>query len=315
MTKVLITGATGFVGRAVLRRMHGDGFTVTAASRREAFDLPKHVTRCVISGLCSDTDWSAALCGQDVVVHCAARVHVMQEFETDPLDAFRSVNVHGTINLARQAVVAGIRRFLFISSIGVNGAQTLNAPFTAADEPQPHSPYASSKYEAEIELNKLSMETGLEVVIIRPPLVYGLDAPGNFGALIRWLLRGVPLPLGSIENRRSYVALDNLVDLVVTCSRHPAAAGQIFMVSDGEDVSTTQLLHRTAHVMGKPAWLIPVPAGLLQLGATLLGKRDVAQRLCGSLQVDISKTRQVLGWSPPLTLDQGLKKAVEGLKL
>ena len=159
------------------------------------------------------------------------------------------------------------------------------------------------------------METGLDVVIIRPPLVYGLNAPGNFGELIRWMLRGVPLPLGSIENRRSYVALDNLVDLLITCLKHPAAAGQTFLVSDGEDVSTTELLRRTAQAMGKPARLLPVSAALLQMGAALLGKGDVVQRLCGSLQVDISKTRQLLGWSPPLTLDQGLKKAVEGLKL
>ncbi|CDS53583.1 UDP-glucose 4-epimerase [Polaromonas sp. CG9_12] len=230
------------------------------------------------------------------------------------MDAFRKVNMRGTLNLARQAAAADVRRFVFVSSIGVNGAETFQQPFDAQDRAAPHSPYALSKYEAELGLQALAAETDMEVVIIRPPLVYGPGAPGNFGSLMRWLQRGIPLPLGAIHNLRSLVALDNLVDLIVTCITHPAAANQTFLVSDGEDVSTTELLHRMGQAMGCPARLIPVPTGVLKAAAALLGKRDMAQRLCGSLQVDIQKTRQLLGWNPPLTLDQGLKKAAQGFR-
>jgi len=242
-------------------------------------------------------------------VHCAARVHVMADTAANPLAEFRRVNVQGTLNLARQAAAAGVRRFAFVSSIGVNGAETFGLPFSAQDVAAPHSPYAVSKYEAELGLQALAAETGMEVVIIRPPLVYGLGAPGNFGSLIRWLRRGVPLPLGAIHNQRSLVSLDNLVDLIVTCLTHPAAINQTFLVSDGEDVSTTELLRRMGQALGRPARLVPVPVSWLKLAAKLVGKPDVAQRLCGSLQVDIEKTRRLLGWTPPLSLDQGLKRA------
>jgi UDP-glucose 4-epimerase len=261
------------------------------------------------------TDWSVALGGILVVVHCAARVHVMADTAANPLEEFRRVNVQGTLNLARQAAAAGVRRFVIVSSIGVNGAETFQRPFTAHDEAAPHSPYAASKYEAELGLQALAAETGLEVVIIRPPLVYGPGAPGNFGSLMRWLKRGVPLPLGAIHNQRSLVALDNLVDLLVTCITHPAAANQTFLVSDGEDVSTTELLRRMGEAMGRPARLLPVPVSLLKLAAIVVGKPDVAQRLCGSLQVDISKTRQLLSWTPPLSLDEGLRRAAAGHEL
>ncbi|WP_029526176.1 UDP-glucose 4-epimerase family protein [Polaromonas glacialis] len=315
MNKVLVTGATGFVGRGVLERLSWGEFLTTAAVRYEGIEASPVLKTFRIKGLQSDTDWSCALSGQDTVVHCAARVHVMNENAPDPLVAFREVNFHGTLNLARQAAAAGVHRFVFISSIGVNGGETFQHPFSAEDVPMPHSPYAVSKYEAELALQALAAETGLEVVIIRPPLVYGAGAPGNFGSLMRWLQRGVPLPLGAIRNRRSLVALNNLADLIVTCITHPAAAGQTFLVSDGEDVSTTELLRRMGQAMGHPARLVPVPANWLTLAATVLGKRDMAQRLCGSLQVDIQKTRHLLGWQPPITLDQGLKKTVEGLAL
>lgn len=274
--------------------------------------MPANVKCVQVIGLTPDTDWGPNLVNVDIVIHLAARAHIMRDTAIDPLAEFRKVNSQGTLNLARQAAAMGVRRFVFVSSIGVNGAESFDQPFTADDKVAPHSPYAISKFEAEQALQVLAIETGMEVVIIRPPLVYGPDAPGNFGSLMRWLKQGIPLPLGAIHNLRSLVALDNLVDLIATCITHPAAANQNFLVSDGEDVSTTELLRRMGQAMGCPARLIPVPAGVLKAAAALLGKHDMAQRLCGSLQVDIQKTRQLLGWNPPLTLDQGLKKAAQG---
>ncbi len=235
----------------------------------------------------------------------------MNESASDPLAEFRRVNVDGTLHLARQAAVAGVQRFVFVSSIGVNGAETFHAPFTAEDIPDPRSPYAVSKYEAEIGLQRIAQETGLQVVVIRPPLVVGPNAPGNLNMLLKAVYRGVPLPLGAIYNKRSLVALDNLVDLIVTCLHHHAAANQTFVVSDGEDLSTTELQRRTAAALGRPLHLIPVPATILRTAARLIGKTDMAQQLCGSLQVDMSKTRQVLDWSPPTTVDQALRKTAQ----
>ena len=233
----------------------------------------------------------------------------MADTAADPLAEFRRVNVQGTLNLARQSAVVGVGRFVFISSIKVNGEATqLERPFTADDAPAPIDAYGVSKMEAEQGLREIALQTGMEVVIIRPPLVYGPGVKANFAALMRWLRYGVPLPLGAIPNRRSLVSLDNLVDLILTCLTHPAAANQTFLVSDGEDVSTTELLRRTGQALGRPARLIPVPASWLKLAAAMVGKPDVAQRLCESLQVDIEKTRRLLGWSPLISLDQGLKQ-------
>ena len=310
--RVRVTGANGFVGRALCVEASVRGFVVRGMTR-SACHLPGDTESLVVGSLDERTDWRAALTGADIVIHLAARVHVMQDTATDPLVEFRRVNVQGTLNLARQAAAAGVRRFVFVSSIKVNGESTeLVRPFTANDEPAPLDPYGISKMEAEQGLRKIAAETGMEVVIIRPPLVYGPGVKANFQAMMRWLARGVPLPLGAINNRRSMVALDNLVDLLVTCIDHPAAANQTFLVSDGEDLSTTQLLRRMGQALGKPARLLPVPSALLKLGAALVGRPAVAQRLCGSLQVDISKTRQILGWTPPLSVDEGLKKAAEG---
>jgi nucleoside-diphosphate-sugar epimerase len=313
---ILVSGSNGFVGSALVRSLAKEYMAecVVAASRRTQMTWPGAVNSVQVGDLLPITDWTAALKGVNAVVHCAARVHVIQDEATDPLAAYRSVNVEGTLNLARQAAAAGVRRFVFVSSIKVNGEATQPGhPFKADEAPAPSDPYGVSKLEAEQTLRALEAETGMEVVIVRPPLVYGPGVKANFASMMRWVERGVPLPLGAIHNARSMVALDNLVDLLMVCIKHPSAAGQTFLVSDGEDVSTTELLRRTAQAMGKKSLLVPVPAAVLELGAAFLGKRAVAQRLCGSLQVDIEKTRSLLNWTPPLTLDQGLSKAVEGM--
>ena len=313
---ILVTGATGFIGKAVLERLLAEDQArcVVVAARRGGQQWPEKVLPRVTGDLEPATDWSVALKDVSAVVHCVARVHMMDDTATDPLAEFRRINVQGTLNLARQAAAAGVRRFIFISSIKVNGEATqLGAPFSADDISSPLDPYGVSKMEAEQGLREISTQTDMEVVIIRPPLVYGPGVKANFASMMRWLKRGIPLPLGAIHNQRSLVALDNLVDLIVTCLTHPAAANQTFLVSDGEDVSTTELLRRMGQAMGRPARLIPVPASWLKLAAAMVGRRDMAQRLCGSLQVDIEKTRRLLGWTPPLSLDEGLKKAAEGL--
>ena len=315
--KALVTGASGFVGRAVLLRLNGmSGVTAIGSVRAAAMFADTGAPLAKVGELSAHTDWSGALAGVQAVVHTAARVHVMLEAAANPLAEFRRVNVQGTLNLARQAVAAGVRRFVFVSSIKVNGEATqLGRPFTAGDAPAPLDAYGVSKMEAEQGLRGVAAQTGMEVVIIRPPLVYGPGVKANFAAMMRWLRRGVPLPLGAIHNQRSLVALDNLVDLIVTCLTHPAAGNQTFLVSDGEDVSTTELLRRMGQALDRPARLLPVPADWLKLAAAMVGKRDVARRLCGSLQVDIEMTQRLLGWTPPLSLDEGLKKAAEGLRV
>lgn len=306
-SKVLVTGANGFLGSSLCTTLQQTDYEVIEVVRRS----PKK-NQFSIGELSGFTGPISALHGCDVVVHCAARVHVLREESLNPLDAFSVVNVHGTLNLAHQAVDAGVRRFVYVSSVGVNGAETFSSAFREVDIPAPHSPYALSKYEAEISLRELASKTGLDFVIIRPPLIYGPSAPGNFGSLIQWLSCGVPLPLGAIDNRRSYVSLDNLIDLILTCIRHPAAANQTFLVSDGEDLSTTDLLRRMGQALGRPARLLPVSTALLKFGAAMVGKPELAQRLCGNLQIDVSKARQLLGWTPPLSVDEGLKKTAEG---
>lgn len=304
---VLLTGASGFVGKAVLEALLAQQYSVIAALRNVPADLDPRVVASRFEALDGSTDWTAALAGVRTVIHSAARVHVMNDTEMDPLAAFRKVNVEGTLNLARQAARAGARRFVFISSIKVNGEGTVKGrPYGADDTPAPADPYGVSKMEAEQALRSLAREVGLEVVIVRPVLVYGPGVKANFLAMMRWLDKGVPLPFGAIDNRRSLVALGNLVDLVVTCVAHPAAANQTFLVSDGEDLSTSGLLRRMARALDKPARLLPVPCRVLELGAGLLGKRSLSQRLCGSLQVDIEKTRSLLGWKPPISVDDAL---------
>lgn len=307
---ILITGATGFIGRALLARAVLDPtLKLRAAVRRPVSELFPGVEVAFVGDLASSTNWKEAVKEVEIVVHTAARVHIMRESAANPLLEFRRTNVAGTLNLAWQAAEAGVRRFIFISSIKVNGETTLpNRPYKADDIPAPVDPYGISKCEAEQELLQLAKKTGMEVVIIRPVLVYGPGVKANFLSLMRWLYRGVPLPLGAIYNRRSLVSLDNLVDLIMTCLHHPAAANQIFLVSDGEDLSTTALLQRMALALEKPARLISVPSSMLRTALRILGKKDVAQRLCVSLQVDIRKTRHLLGWAPPISVDAALKK-------
>jgi len=312
--KVLVTGGAGFVAKAVLERLFSDPiFNVVYVTRKPLEASLSTPAALSVGDINGDTNWFNALQNTQMVLHLAARAHILSDKSSNPLAAFRQVNVEGTLNLAYQAAESGVKRFIFISSIGVNG--NINArPFSENDALNPAEPYAVSKYEAEIGLQEIAKSTGMEVVIIRPPLVYGPNAPGNLGSLLKWVNKSIPLPLGAIHNQRSLVALDNLVDFIVTCIDHPAAANQTFLVSDGEDLSTSELLQRVGHAMGKPARLFPVPTRLLNLGAALLGKKAMAQRLCGSLQVDISKARRLLGWNPPISVDEGLRRAVQGFK-
>ncbi len=306
--KILITGASGFLGRRLLRTLSSQDVKLTVAHRHELneIDVPQYIVG-ELSGL---TDWSEAVARQDVVIHAAARAHLIGADAKNCAADYQRVNVSGTLKLALQAAQAGVSRFIFISSIGVNG-NVSKRPFSADEHPHPAEPYARSKWQAEQGLWQIQKQTGMEVVIIRPPLVYGPAAPGNFGSLIRWIEQGVPLPLGAINNKRSLVGIDNLVDLIIRCIDHPAAANQVFLAGDGADLSTTELLSGVGKAMGKPARLIKVPAGVLQLGATLLGKKAMAQRLLGSLQVDISKTCEILDWTPPYTVEEGLRRCFE----
>lgn len=295
MNSVSITGGTGFVGCGLIERLKRTNSEVAQLSRKMHLNgVPEWRIEKKI----------------DVVIHTAARVHVMNEMASDPLVAFRKANVEGTLNLARQAAEAGVKRFVFISSIKVNGESTMDKPFTSYDVPAPCDPYGVSKMEAEKALLALSQETELEVVIVRPPLVYGPGVRANFLRLMQLVKMGVPLPLGAIHNRRSMVALDNLVDLLITCTHHPAASGRTFMVSDDNDVSIAELLRMLASAMGKRSILMPVPAGIIGGTAALLGKSAVASRLLGSLQVDINHTKSTLGWKPVITMQESLNKTV-----
>jgi len=315
-TSLAVTGATGFVGSALVQRCVAlappdRASSVLAITRQRPANLVAGACYAQVGHSYGDTDWQAVLAGKDVLVHTAARVHVMSDTATDPLTEFRRVNVFATLQLAREAAAVGVKRLVFISSVKVNGEATLpGQPFTADDIPAPLDPYGISKMEAEQGLRQIAADTGMEVVIIRPPLVYGPGVKANFAALMRAVQRGWPLPLGAVHNQRSLVALDNLVDFIVTCITHPQAANQTFLVSDGQDLSTTELVRGMARAAGVPARLLPVPVWAFQAGATLLGKGDAVQRLCGNLQVDISKARTLLGWHPPVSVAEGLRRAI-----
>jgi UDP-glucose 4-epimerase len=274
--------------------------------------LPPEVMREVVDDLLDSRAVRRAVAGMNSIVHLAARTHVTLDRALDPLAEFRRVNVAGTLSLARLAAEAGVRRLVFISSIKVNGDHTQpGQPYTAEDMPAPTDPYGISKHEAEKGLREFTQDTGLELVIIRPVLVYGPGVKANFRSMMDWICRGLPLPLGAIPNKRSLVAWSNLIDLTITCLSHPAAIGETFLVSDGEDLSTTTLLRRTAKALGRPARLLPIPAAFLSAGADLVGKAASAQRLFGSLQVDIGKTRRLLGWHPPMGVDEALAQTAK----
>lgn len=311
--KLLITGANGFVGKSLIVGLRHTGHEVFSAVRGLNVNLQKSNIFSV-GNIGATTNWNDALDHVDTVIHLAARVHIMSDFAADPLSEFRSVNTEGSINLARQAVKAGVKRFIFVSSIKVNGEFTqVNKPFTASDVPSPQDAYSISKCEAEQGLLKLAEETGLEVVIIRPPLIYGNGVKANFASMMRAVKSCVPLPFGAINNKRSFVYVGNLISLILRCIDHPSAANQVFLVSDGNDLSTTELLKVCAQSLGVKARLLPVPQCFLEFAAKVLGKRDLAQRLCGNLQVDITKTRQLLGWEPQFTIGDGLKEVALAL--
>ena len=313
MSVILVTGANGFIGRYLCNSLERNDYEVHAAIRGASYknELNNH-KKFVVGNIGHETRWEAALRDVDCVIHLAARVHVMNDDAQDPLEEFRRTNVAGTLNLARQAAAANVKRFIFLSSIKVNGEHTvLNKPYRAEDIPAPIDPYGITKYETEQKLHDLARKTDMEVVIIRPPLVYGAGVKANFFSMMSWLYKGIPLPLGAVHNKRSFVALDNLVDLIMTCIKHPAAANQTFLVSDNEDLSTTDLLQRMSEALGKPARLFPLPVWLLMAGAIFAGKRNSALRLLGSLQIDITKTMDVLNWAPPVSVNDALKKTAE----
>lgn len=308
---ILLTGATGFVGSAFLQDCLAKNIPCTAAVRSLSQSLPPQAPQAVVGELSATQDWSQALQGVDVVVHCAARAHVMKDTTQDPLEVYREANTHATLNLARQAAQAEVKRLVFISSIKVNGEWTEpDKPFTPNDTHIPTDHYGLSKYEAEQGLKQIAQQTGLEVVIIRPPLIYGTGVKGNFASMVRWIQKGIPLPLAAVHNQRSLVALDNLVSFMQLCCVHPQAANQTFLISDGEDISTTELLRRVAFAYGVSSRLLPIPVPLMMLAAKLLAKGAVANRLFANLQVDSSKARDLVGWQPVVTMEEQLAKMV-----
>jgi nucleoside-diphosphate-sugar epimerase len=313
---ILVTGSSGFVGQSLIKRLttEFEPSSIIAVVRNQSLDLDVRVPCIEIGDLSNEINLSQILQRVDIVVHCAGRAHVMNDRSPDALAEFRRVNVQGTVNLARQAAAAGVKRFIFLSSIKVNGGLTeMGKPFTADDESAPEDPYGISKYEAEQALRQIASDSGMEFVVIRPPLVYGPGVKANFESMMKWLAKGIPLPLGAITgNRRSLVALDNLIDLILTCLSHPNAANQIFLVSDGEDISTTLLLSSMGKALGRPARLFYMPLVLLKVGALLMRKKSVYQRLTGSLQLDITNTQKLLDWTPPVTLDEGLRRVAKG---
>lgn len=313
--RVLVTGATGFVGKALVTELVADHHHVVAALRKQSTELPMEVEQKLIGDLSSLSEPTTIIDTFDnieVVIHTAARVHIMKDDAADPLDEFRKVNVEGTEQLARQAAKAGVRRFIFLSSIKVNGESTDNrSPFRETDEPAPEDAYGLSKLEAEQALFEVARSTSMEVVIIRPPLVYGPGVKANFASMIKFIKKGLPLPFGSVSNQRSILAIDNLINFIKCCMVHPAAANQVFLIADGMDVSTTELLQKIAKAFQQSSRLIPVPISLMTFFAKLIGKQNIADRLLGNLQVDISKAQHLIGWKPVISLEQQLNKMVE----
>jgi len=307
--RCLITGTSGFIGGALVEKLRTERqFDLVTTSRSDDGVSSGGIPHFPLV-IAPDTDWAAALRSVDIVVHLAARAHVLKEGSADPSAVFRRVNTESTLNLARQAAKCGVRRFVFISSIGVNGVRN-DRPFRHDDVPAPQEPYAISKHESEVGLREIANETGMELVVVRPPLVHGAGAPGNFARLVGLVRKRVPLPLASVRNRRTLVALPNLLDLISVCARHPAAAGEVFLAGDNESLSTPDIIRAIASGLGIGPALFPFPVSILRGALALVGKEAPFDRLCGSLEVDISHARDVLGWSPVIGADEGLRLAV-----
>nr|WP_315482499.1 SDR family oxidoreductase [uncultured Undibacterium sp.] len=306
--KILITGATGFVGSHLLQMALAQNRQVICPVRAQNSAADAWVSH--ISGIDSKTDWQTHLTNVNTVIHCAARVHVMNDTAADPLLAFREVNLYGSLRLAEQAAAAGVSQFIYLSSIKVNGEVTPDGnAFTEDDTPQASDPYGISKQEAETALLELGRRTGMAITIIRPPLVYGKGVAANFLSLLIWVKKQFPLPLASIHNQRSFVFVKNLCDFILHCVQNPQAFNQIFLISDGKDLSTTELLQEAAKALEVPSHLLPCPVSVIRFGARLLGKSNIADRLCQSLRVDSSKAREQMRWMPPYTVQQGLRES------
>ncbi len=309
--RVLVTGAAGFIGQALCRRLERDGFIVRWSVR----EVPKKAGSCgadavVLHDASGSEAISAAMRDVDAVVHLAARVHVMKDTAADPLQEFRRANCLWTERLIERAAAEGVRRFVYMSSVKVNGERT-TTPFTEADTPHPEDPYGLSKWEAEQIVNRVSAQRGIEAVVVRSPLVYGPGVGGNFLSLLKIIRRGIPLPLGAVRNKRSLVFRDNLVDALATCLRDPRATGQTYLVSDGEDLSTQDLTRRIGRAMGVTVRLWPVPVSLLRFFGALVGRQGIVGRLIDNLQIDASKLHRELGWSPPWSVDRGIEETVD----
>lgn len=312
MRRVLITGGQGFIGSSVASYFFSKDIKTRISSRRSFKDnATEGIEYCITDDLGADNDWSEALMGIDVVVHCAGRAHILNDVSLDPLEEFRLINRDGTAKLALQAARLGVKRFIFLSSIGVNGQASLqNQPFSEDDEPAPHNQYALSKLEAENTLFAISRATGMEIVVIRPPLVYGFSAPGNFSLLVKAVRSKLPLPLGSIKNLRSMIFVGNLVDFIFQVATHPKAANQIFLISDGEDLSIGEVVRKLSKAMKIRLFLFPIPLMVLKVLSRCIGAHCMVNKLCCNLQIDSSKARELLGWSPPFTCDQGFSRSV-----
>lgn len=310
MKRFLITGANGFVGKALCTELSRRGDAVTAAVRSTSSVVD--VGSMVVGAIDGDTDWHTALREIDVVIHLAARVHVMKDDAADPLTEFLNVNLHGTENLARQAAQAGVKRLVYVSSIKVNGEGTTeNQPYSESDQANPQDPYGISKWRAEQALQHIAQETGLEVVMVRPTLVYGAGVKGNFISLMAAIDKGIPLPLAGAKNLRSLLYVGNLVDALIACATHPDAAGKTYLLSDGEDVSTAMLVEKIAAALGRKSRSFYFPSGVLRAAAGVLGRSAQVDRLFGSLQVSNQKIRNELNWHPPFTVEQGLRATVD----